>query len=165
MCALRTMGVNDRFWPLINDKFAVFLGTPDTVFIFCNDRIADSAHFTGLKVLSLPKNCYAKSKSFQFYAGSMVYREDALLKLAPVRVNEQKFHSSIFANTSDLTRLLKETARDVHIPTQLPFQPSLWQEYAGYVSVASLVIVLGIIGVLFIKWKRQPAFVPPGDDV
>ena len=62
MCHLRTMGKSDRFWPLINDKFVIFLGRADTVFIYCQDRISDSAHFSGLKVLSLPKNCYAKSK-------------------------------------------------------------------------------------------------------
>ena len=160
MCPLRTMGTRDQFWPLINDKFVIFLGEPDTVFIYCEDRISDSAHFQGLKVLTLPKNCYAKSSSFRFYAGSMVYREDALLKLAPITVDKGLFHSSVLANTSDLTQLLRETARDVHIPTSVPFVMSFWQRFGGYVGLASLGLVGIVILVLFVKWKRQPTSPP-----
>ena len=160
MCALRTMGVNDRFWPLINDKFVIFLGQADTFFIYCSGRIFDSAHFVGLKVLSLPKNCYAKSRSFQFYAGSMVYREDALLKLAPVSLDPENFFHAAATNTTQLTALLRETARDVHIPTQLPFTFGFWQLYGGYIALGCLGLIVGVILVLFVKWKRQPTISP-----
>ena len=160
-CPLRTMGVTDRFWPLINDKFVVYLGKPDTVFIYCNDRISDSAHFSGLKIVSVPKNCYAVSKSMEFYAGSMVYREDALLKLAPVTIDANKFHTAVFANTSDLTNLLQETARDVHIPMQLPFQPSPWITWGGYLGAGALALVMLTVLALFVKWKRQPQIPAP----
>ena len=159
-CPLRTMGSGDKFWPLINDKFVIFLGKSDTVFIYCKDRIFDSAHFVGLKVLSLPKNCYAKSKSFEFFAGSMVYREDALLKLAPVTIDPESFHQAAAANTTLLTTLLKETARDVHIPTQLPFTFGFWQLYGGYVALGCVGLIVGVILVLFVKWKRQPQLPP-----
>ena len=160
MCPLRTMGTADRFWPLINDKFVIFLGQADTVFIYCSGRIFDSAHFVGLKVLSLPKNCYAKSKSFQFYAGSMVYREDALLKLAPVSLDPENFFHAAATNTTQLTALLRETARDVHIPTQLPFTFGFWQLYGGYIALGCLGLIVGVILVLFVKWKRQPTISP-----
>ena len=159
-CPLRTMGSVHKFWPLINDKFVIFLGKSDTVFIYCKDRIFDSAHFVGLKVLSLPKNCYAKSKSFEFFAGSMVYREDALLKLAPVTIDPESFHQAAAANTTLLTTLLKETARDVHIPTQLPFTFGFWQLYGGYVALGCVGLIVGVILVLFVKWKRQPQLPP-----
>ena len=157
------MGTRDQFWPLINGLLLIivtFLGEPDTVFVYCEDRISDSAHFQGLKVLTLPKNCYAKSSSFRFYAGSMVYREDALLKLAPITVDKGLFHSLVLANTSDLTQLLRETAWDVHTPTSVPFVMSFWQRFGGYVGLASLGLVGIVILVLFVKWKRQPTSPP-----
>ena len=85
----------------------------------------------------------------------MVYREDALLKLAPVAIDQQLFHRATMSNTSALTALLKQTARDVHIPTQLPFAFGFWQIYGGYVGVASLIVVGLVILILFVKWKRQ----------
>ena len=159
-CPLRTMGTVDRFWPLINDQFVVFLGVPDTVFIYCDGRISDSAHFAGLKVISVPKNCYAKSKSFQFFAGAMVLREDALLKLAPVRVDPSSFRSSASA-PAEVEGLAREAARDVHIPTDLPFSFTFWQLYGGYIGAASLVIIILVVLALFVKWKKQPRTVIP----
>ena len=155
-CPLRSMGSGDKFWPLTNDKFVIYLGKADTVFIYCQNRIFDSAHFQGLKVLSLPKNCHARSKSLEFFAGSMVYREDALLKLAPVTIDPDYFHHAVATNTSLLTSLLKETARDVHIPTQIPFTFGFWQLYGGYVALGCVGLIVGVILVLFVKWKRQP---------
>ena len=155
----------DRFWPLINDKYVVYLGKADTVFIYCNNRISDSAYFQGLKVVSVPKNCVAKSKSLEFYAGSMVFREDALLKLAPIAIDPGMFHRHAMSNTSALTELLRQTARDVHIPTQLPFQFGFWQEYGGYVGLISVGIVLLVVLILFVKWKKQAPPPEHGDSV
>ena len=90
----------------------------------------------------------------------MVYREDALLKLAPVTIDPESFHQAAAANTTLLTTLLKETARDVHIPTQLPFTFGFWQLYGGYVALGCVGLIVGVILVLFVKWKRQPQLPP-----
>ena len=94
----------------------------------------------------------------------MVYREDALLKLAPISVQKDQFHSAVFANTANLTRLLKETARDVHIPTVIPRVTPGWHTNSGYLGLASLFLVFLVVFILFVKWKRQPRL-PGGNDV
>ena len=156
------MGSVDRYWPLINDKFVVFLGRPDTVFIYCNDRISDSAHFSGLKVISVPKNCFPKSNSFQFYAGAMVFQEDALLKLALVQIDPTAFRSAATV-PEGVEELMRDAARDVHIPTDLPFSLTPWQEFGGYIGAASLVVVVMVVLALFVKWKKQPHIDIPHD--
>ena len=158
-CPLRTMGKVDRFWPFINNKFAVFLGTPDTIFVHCSGRIVDSAHFSGLKIVQVPANCYAIGRSYRLQAGSRVVREDALLKLAPVSLNPELFRGHGMFNDSAAEQLLKDTARDVHIPTriQVPVHPA---SYVGMVcGAAAVVVVVLVVLVLFVKWKRQPVIV------
>ena len=162
MCALRTMGMADRFWPLINNKFAVFLGQADTIFIYCKERIVDSAHFVGLKVVTVPENCRAQGRSFQFRAGSRVVEEDALLKLAPVTLEVGDFQGH-FSNSSEVAQLLANTARDVHIPTRLPIPVSVSpvSYYGLWLGAGSVGLVCLTILVLFVKWKRQPVLSPP----
>ena len=86
----------------------------------------------------------------------MVYREDALLKLAPVTIDPARFRTVASGNMSEYTALLRKTARDVHIPTQLPFELTLWQQWGGYIGLASLGIIILVVLLLFVKWKRQP---------
>ena len=94
----------------------------------------------------------------------MVYREDALLKLAPVDLDPQQFYHAAQGNTSVLTALLRETARDVHIPTQLPFTFGFWQLYGGYIALGCLGLIALVILALFVKWKRQPV-IPPRNEI
>ena len=157
MCSLRTMGKDDRFWPLINNKFAIFLGTADTIFIRCRGKIVDSAHFSGLKTVAVPPDCMAEGRSFRFYAGSRVVEEDALLKLAPVSLDPATFRGPHSFNDSQADELLRDSARDVHIPTRVAVIPVHPVTYVGlYCGLAAVGAVGLTVLALFVKWKRQP---------
>ena len=85
----------------------------------------------------------------------MILQEDALLKLAPIDIDPSTFRSASAASDA-LEGLMEEAARDVHIPTDLPFSLTIWQLYGGYIGAVSLVIIIMVVFALFVKWKKQP---------
>ena len=130
------------------------------IFIYCKERIIDSAHFVGLKIVTVPENCRAHGRSFQFRASARLVEEVALLNLALVTLQVGDFQGHRI-NDSDLAQLLANTARDVHIPTRLPIPVSTVSYYGLWLAAGSVGLVGLTILVLFVKWKRQPVLPAP----
>ena len=123
--------------------FLVFQGTVDTIEIRCGEKIVDSLYFTGLKLIRVPEGCWAGSAFFNLQAGAMVYSGAALLKLAPVTIDTGLLRHHPDSNISAMARLLLDTGRNVHVPTDVVVpSPSRWTWYAVAAGLVSVFVTL-----------------------
>lgn len=149
-CNLKKLGSSSRYWELHNNQFIVFHGAIDTVFIHCNNKIVDSSHFSGLKMITLKSNCFAASNSYRLFSTSVVLREDTLLKLAPIKLTGHDLNFS----SPHFETLLSDADRDVHIPTLLRPPPDNLPFISLLLSGLCVLLSVVFLLVFFIKWFK-----------
>ena len=156
-CSLRSLPPVNRFWTFPNNQFLVFHGKSDTVEVSCGSKLVDSSYFAGLQLITLPDNCRAVSSSYELIGSSMVFSDDAVLRLAPVEVNTALLRGHSDSNSSAIARLLREASKDVHIPSDIVVPASPMTTYGGFVSLGCLGLVVVVILLLFVRWFRLPS--------